>query len=143
MKNWYKLSQAEGGAPPAPPPPPPPPPPMSMPPPAAGAAPGGPSEQRVGTMRGARHNLINDIKSDDKIQLNDLNRVFKNAVDAGHNIEDAAAMSIMANGSTIAPQQLDIAEAYDSEFPDNDPPFIRRIIGLDLGVPLAKPETPA
>lgn len=136
MALWYKIAQAKGGAappPPLPPPPPPPPPMGGGGPPPAGGGPAGPSEQRVGTLSGVRSEDVNDNKSDDRKRLRKLNKAFKNALEGGHSMEDAAAMAIMANGSSVAPHQLDIAETFDPDFSDQDPPFIRRIMGLDLG----------
>ena len=134
MTNWYKIAQdaPPGGG--APPPPPPPPPPMGggMPPP-PGGAPAGPSEQRVGTLSGVREEEINDEKTDDRKKLDKMNKAFRNALDGGHDIIDSAAMAIMATGSSVSPHQLDIAETFDPDFPDKEPPFIRKILGLELG----------
>lgn len=132
MKKWYKIAQEAPPGPPPAPPPPPPPPPMGGGPPVPGA-PAGPSEQRVGTLSGVKSNLINKEKEDDRKNLDEMNEAFKNAIESGSEIMDAAAMAVMATGSSVSPHQLDIAETYDPDFPEKEPPFIRKIIGLDLG----------
>lgn len=131
MSNWYKISQAKA----APPPPPvPPPAPLGAPVPAPGGmGPASPSEQRVGTVSGVDSENINEIKKDDKKMLKKLNKHFKNAIDSGHDIDTSAIMAIMATGSTLSPGQLDIAETFDSDFPEQDPPFVRSVIGINLG----------
>lgn len=139
MPNWYKTSQAAPGtaATPLPPPPPPPPPAIGAPP-APGGGPSSPSEQRVGTISGPDASEINDTAVDDRIKLNKMNKAFKNALKSDRSIEDAAAMAIMATGSNVDIHQLDIAETFDPDFPDQEPPFIRKIIGLDI-----KPSSPS
>jgi hypothetical protein len=132
MKNWYKTSQAAPEAPPAAPPPAPlPPPPMGMPPP-PGGGPSSPAEQRVGAVSGPGLHEVNETEEDDMYKIEKMNKAFKNALDSGRDIEDAAAMAIMATGSNVSIHQLDIAEAFDPDFPDQTPPFIRKITGLDI-----------
>ena len=140
MTNWYKIAQAKGVAPP--PPLPPPPLPTGGMPHGGGAGSASPSEQRVGTVYGVDAEDINDIAKDDKKMLKKLNKHFKNAIDSGHDIETAAIMSIMANGSTLNPGQLDIAETFDPEFPDQEAPFIRSVTGINLGTKPPEQEAP-
>lgn len=142
MTNWYKIAQTKGAPLPPPLPSPPPPPSAGGIPAPGGTGSAGPSEQRVGTVSGVDAESINDIGKDDKKMLKKLNKHFKNAIDSGHDIETSAVMAIMANGSTLSPGQLDIAETFDPEFPDQEAPFIRSVIGIHLGTKPPGQEAP-
>lgn len=129
MKKIFNLTSIKiaQGAPPALPPAMPPGAPPAMTPP---AMPGG---ARSGDIAGVDASKLDNDPTDDHV--NRINSFLKPLL-INHDLDTALALACAADGSRVSPGMLDVAMTGEKA------PFVRKIVGIDIGPSLSKGSAP-